>query len=234
MNEETEKFNKDLEKAVQARQEFAGYLTNIVNILNQSEAEGEKASGALDLENDIKELEVEIDKLKNGVFRVLVIGEFNRGKSTLLNRLFGEKFLPVDGKACTAILTFIQYGENKQVTIYFNDGKPAKSLSFEDFNNEYTLKKQKGVRSSQKEEKSTFSDISHAIVNYPNPLLANGIEFIDSPGLNDESEHDTLTLSQVRESHALLFVLDANQQLTLNEKEHLRDFLEKLVQNHLK
>lgn len=46
---------------------------------------------------------------KNRKFTVGVIGEFLRGKSTVVNALLGRELLPVDIFPCTAVITRVTY-----------------------------------------------------------------------------------------------------------------------------
>ena len=51
-------------------------------------------------------------------FKVLVIGEFSSGKSTMVNALLGEPILPERATTATAIITEIRYGKQKKAVIY--------------------------------------------------------------------------------------------------------------------
>lgn len=50
------------------------------------------------------------DRVAEGRFHLAVLGQFKRGKSTLLNALVGEDILPVGVVPLTAAPTFIEYG----------------------------------------------------------------------------------------------------------------------------
>ena len=52
----------------------------------------------------------EVRTINDGLFRVVVMGTFTSGKSTLVNALLGNRVLPESALPSTAILTFIQYG----------------------------------------------------------------------------------------------------------------------------
>lgn len=54
----------------------------------------------------------------------------------------------------------------------------------------------------------------HAIVNYPHPLLKQGLVVIDTPGLNALGTEPELTLSMLPQAHAVLFVLGADTGVT--------------------
>ena len=87
-----------------------------------------------------------IEQLRQATFKVLVIGEFKRGKSTFINALLGEKILPSAAAPCTAIISEVKYGAEKGATIYFNDSveELPKSLA-EDIVKYINQHKAKGV-----------------------------------------------------------------------------------------
>ena len=51
------------------------------------------------------------DKLENHKITVSVIGQFKRGKSTLVNAILEDKILPVGIVPVTAVVTTVEYGE---------------------------------------------------------------------------------------------------------------------------
>lgn len=58
----------------------------------------------------------------DGLFRVVVMGTFTSGKSTLINALLGSRILPESALPSTAILTFIQFGyDTDDVEIHYRD-----------------------------------------------------------------------------------------------------------------
>jgi len=54
----------------------------------------------------------------------------------------------------------------------------------------------------------------HAIVNYPHPLLEQGLVVLDTPGLNALGTEPELTFSMLPSAHAILFVLAADTGVT--------------------
>jgi GTPase SAR1 family protein len=46
-------------------------------------------------------------QMEQGVFRLVVLGDMKRGKSTLINALLGETVLPSNVNPCTALLTIL-------------------------------------------------------------------------------------------------------------------------------
>ncbi len=62
-------------------------------------------------------------RFEEGRLRVAVIGQFKRGKSTLLNALLGAPVLPTGVTPVTAIPTFIEASNSAWARIEFNSGK---------------------------------------------------------------------------------------------------------------
>ena len=79
-------------------------------------------------------------ELAQNKFTVMVVGEFKRGKSTLLNAMLGAAVLPAKTTPCTAIVTYIRHGERPEVEVHFNDGRPPELLPPAEFARRYELK----------------------------------------------------------------------------------------------
>ena len=65
----------------------------------------------------------------------------------------------------------------------------------------------------------------HAIINFPHPLLKQGLVILDTPGLNAIGAEPELTLSLLPNAHAVLFILAADTGVTQSDlaiwKEHI-------------
>ncbi len=59
----------------------------------------------------------------------------------------------------------------------------------------------------------------HAIINYPHPLLKQGVVILDTPGLNSLGTEPELTLGMLPNAHAVLFVLAADTGVTKSDLE---------------
>jgi len=222
---EADQFSAHVEKATLIRRETAEVLETTAALLTESEAEGEKASGHLSLEQEIADLNDVSDNLRQGVFRLLVLGDMNRGKSTLLNALIGEKILPTGVNPCTALLTIVRYGDEKQVTVHFNDGKPAEAMGFDVFKERYTIPPDE-AKKLEEEGKEAFPDVEYAVIEYPLDILEKGVELIDSPGLNDTEARNQLALNYISNFHAILFVMSAIEGFSQAERRYLDNYIE--------
>jgi len=59
----------------------------------------------------------------------------------------------------------------------------------------------------------------YAMINYPHPLLTNGISILDTPGLNALGMEPELTVSVVPNAHAILFLLSIDTGVTKSDLE---------------
>ncbi len=221
---EAENFIQDLAKVAEVRAEVAQSLRKISETLEVAELEGKQSSGELGLAREIEDIKIASKNLQEGVFRLMVLGDMKRGKSTFLNALIGENILPSDVNPCTALLTILRYGKEKKVTIHFNDGKNPLELDFKIFKRNYTIDPAEAKR-LEKEKKQAFPDVDYAVVEYPLPLLEKGIEIVDSPGLNDTEARNELSLGYINNCHAILFVMRATQPCTLGERRYLENYI---------
>jgi dynamin family protein len=59
----------------------------------------------------------------------------------------------------------------------------------------------------------------HAVINFPHPLLQQGLVVLDTPGLNAIGTEPELTLNQLPNAHAVLFLLAADAGVTKTDLE---------------
>ncbi|MEA5467080.1 dynamin family protein [Leptothoe sp. PORK10 BA2] len=209
-----------LDALTHSRNQAAQVLSQIAIAMDH--AETTEHSGQLGLTRHIRTLQSTAEQLQQGTYRIVVLGEMKRGKSTLINALVGEALLPSDVNPCTALLSVLRHGPERQVTLHYNDGKTAKAIDFDTFRADYTISPDE----ARQLEASAFPDISHVVIECPAPLLASGLEIVDTPGLNDTEARNQQVLSYLNEAQAVVFVLDAIQPMTLDEQRYLRNYVQ--------
>lgn len=120
------------------------------------------------------------DKLTLEQFNLVVMGQFKRGKSTLINALLGAEILPTAIVPLTSIVTIIRYGkESKAEVRYLNDNKEDIQLS--DIPKFVT----------EKENPKNKLGVKDVDVFYPSDYLKNGVRIIDTPGVGSVFKHNT-------------------------------------------
>ncbi|MCG2584917.1 dynamin family protein [Massilia sp. TS11] len=70
-----------------------------------------------------------------------------------------------------------------------------------------------------------ISQWRHAIINFPHPLLKQGLVIIDTPGLNAIGTEPELTLNLIPNAHAVLFILGAETGVTKSDIEVWRQHI---------
>ncbi|WP_395738316.1 dynamin family protein [Prosthecobacter sp.] len=163
------------------------------------------------------------------MFTLLVVGSFNRGKSTLLNAMMGLDVLPQEIIPSTAVVTAIRFAETPKVVVHFVDGRQPETMSIAQFKENYVLSVDEiandaGLSDTEKARKASdrFSHVDYANVFCPLELVRNRIELVDSPGTEDDRARTERARDFVGKADAIVYLLDSGQPVTEPDLEHLR------------
>lgn len=163
--------------------------------------------------------------VKNGAFSIVVVGEFSAGKSTLLNTLMGERYLPSFSTETTATVNYLRHKSlsrsGNEVLVMFGDGHME----------EHTVASLETMRKyvSVKSEIKVAETVEYVELYLNSQFLQDGITLVDSPGLNGVAEgHKEITEQQIRKSHACIFVFSANQPGSSTDFNFLKDIKSKM------
>lgn len=121
-------------------------------------------------------------RVSEGRFYVACVGQFKRGKSTLLNALVGHQVVPTGFVPVTAVPTVIRFGEALHARVRMQDGSwqnVAMADLKEYVTEELNPENQKGVDGAE--------------VFVPSLLLSSGMCFVDTPGLGSVFTGNTAT-----------------------------------------
>ncbi|XYH98932.1 dynamin family protein [Sorangium sp. So ce1128] len=156
-----------------------------------------------------------VKKLDADRFHLVVVGEFNHGKTTFVNALLGASILPVGVTPTTAVIHHLEYAAEPRAEVVYASGERA-GLPFEDVR-AFTVG---GERSS------SAGEVKFLEVGYPAELLRERVVLVDTPGVNDLSlQRADITYSYIPRSDAVLFLIDAGQPLKESERVFLQDKL---------
>jgi small GTP-binding protein len=154
-----------------------------------------------------------VRKLEEDRFHLVVMGEFNHGKTTFVNALLGESVLPVGVTPTTAAIHHIRWADRPEATVVTASGE-RRVVAFEEA-------KRFAVGGGAATE-----DVDYLEIGYPAPLLKERILLVDTPGVNDLSlQRADITYSYIPRADAVLFLLDAGQILKESERVFLNDKL---------
>ncbi len=166
------------------------------------------------------------------VFRILFIGGFSRGKSTVVNALLGEKILPSKLSPATAVITILKYGEDKQATIVYKDkNRGSETVSIEKLRDYVIIPE--GSHIEDEIGSRIDTPIEKIEITYPFELLKNGVEIIDTPGLEDDYSRNKITMDYLPKSDAAIVVLSSQQLLTQDETRLIKEELIPRGFNHI-
>ena len=200
-------------------------LKNDVNIilLKLSNILKEDSENPFESEYDISKIQ---EKLNSATFKVLIIGEFSNGKSTFINAILSNKILPTATTETTATINVIKYGTLEKAIINYWGQKNERG---EEVNNGRTQEIKINELSNFTALTSASNEIAQKIkyidVYYPSKYCENGIELVDTPGLNTTYEfHELSTLEFLPNGHAGIFLLNATAFLSNSESIYLNTF----------
>lgn len=188
------------------------------------ETGGEIVPG-LGLQEDAAALGTRARDLSQGLFTILVLGEFKNGKSTLLNGMLGSKTLPAKAAPATAIISVLVHGESDRVAIYETDRLEPRLVSWEEFVGEFQLSLQDQETLLEGGTLDRFRHVRYALVENRHPLCANGVRLVDSPGLGEHISRTRVTTNYLKQAHAVIFVLNATRILGQAEREFIQNTL---------
>lgn len=169
--------------------------------------------GAVSVAEEIRSLE---ERLREGIFFVACVGQFKRGKSTLLNALVGDPVLPVGVAPVTSSVTILRYGPARGARVRFTAGR-TEDVAVEDIaafvSEDRNPENEKGVRAVE--------------VFLPSPLLAGGMCLVDTPGIGSVFTGNTaVTHEFVPHIDAALVVLGADPPISGHELDLVREVAE--------
>lgn len=174
----------------------------------------EKTSSLIDLASSVQ----------NGKFSIVVVGQFSAGKSTFLNALMGEKYLPSFTTETTATINFLRSVNESPtkkplIKVNYKDGKEERC-------EEVTLENIEKFVSTKGVD--VAKNILSVEVFLDSKYLNDGVSLVDSPGLNGVLEgHEQITNDQIDRSHAAIFMFNAKQPGSKSDFEKLNMLLRK-------
>jgi len=154
--------------------------------------------------------------------RVLVVGEFKQGKSMLVNGLVGAPVCPTFDDVATAVPTHVRHADTVSITLV-RDLDPAGSDPAQRRTERIEVPADKlAEHVCEQGNPGNREGWSHVEVAVPRPVLAGGLELVDTPGVGGlQSVHGAATLAALPGADAVLLVSDAAQEYTAPELEFL-------------
>lgn len=169
------------------------------------------------------QLKSTLDKLTRRArypMEVAITGQFSSGKSTFLNALLSRKILPTGITPVTSKVNFINYGEEYKLKITYKSGA-------EEYHNIERI----AAFTDQRE--SEMDEIKYLTLYAPMDILKD-ITFVDTPGLNSQSQSDTDTTRNVlRNVGGIIWLTLIDNAGKMSEAEVLEEYMEQFKDKSL-
>jgi len=147
------------------------------------------------------------DKLEGLGVYVAVVGEFKRGKTTLINALLGAPLLPTGVIPVTAVPALVRFGLQPRAMLRFLDDSEA----------EVALP-QLAEYLTEQQNPGNHKGVREAVIEYPAALLESGIILVDTPGTGSVHLHNTeATAAFLPRVDVAVLVLTADAPLSESE-----------------
>lgn len=188
-----------LERHKRAKQQIIDRLHELSGIASKV--------GMSSLASDI--IQTRIPKIENERFHLVVLGEFNHGKTTFVNALLGDDILPTGITPTTAAINHVVWSPARRAKVVLKSGDEV-DLVPESLSEWVTVRGNKSA------------DVRFVELAYPAEILREHVTLVDTPGVNDLNEQRAeITFGYVPRADAVIFLLDAGQALKDSEREFL-------------
>jgi GTP-binding protein EngB required for normal cell division len=192
------------------------------------------------------------DRLSNRRFFLAVVGQFKRGKSTLINALIGRKLLPFGVAPVTSVVTILRFGEKELTQIHLKNGDTFAS-TLADI----------PLFVTEKENPENRKGVLVVEAFVKDALLKTGLCIVDTPGLGSvfhgatditrafvpqidaalavigadppiSGEELDLIFEVSQEVPEFIFVLNKADRVSETDRKEATDFSRKVIQDRLK
>lgn len=155
-----------------------------------------------DTESQAREL---LSRLAADRFRLAVVGQFSRGKSTLMNALLGGAYLPMGALPMTSVITTVRYGTRPKAMIRRRQSALPVEVPL-------TRIADFVAASSVRRAEMRVASVD---VEVPAEILRLGFEFVDTPGVGSAVTAGTaVTMRFLPQADAVIFVSGFDSPLT--------------------
>lgn len=162
-------------------------------------------------------------------FRIAVVGEFNSGKSTLINAILGRDLLAVSWKPTTATLTTVRYGVPERMRVSFAPETDLEPLLLDGENLVEEIKKYTSMLGAREEEilRSILDDETFFKARAQNVeiwldvdrLREWDLEIVDTPGLGSiySKRFETVVYKAAQEADVIMYIFPADHGIEEND-----------------
>ncbi len=177
-------------------------LTSIIKIAERS--------GRTDLASKLKDSE---QQLRFTGVTVAIVGEFKKGKSSLVNALVNAEVCPSDPVFATVTPIAVRHGPELAVSVSRRRGQESVPADLGDV----------ATLASEEGNEGNHLGVTGVEITVPRRVLATGLCFVDTPGVGGlDSAVGSVTLATLEAASGVLFTTDCGQEFTAPEMEYLK------------
>jgi GTPase Era involved in 16S rRNA processing len=160
-------------------------------------------------------------RLGHGQFHLAIVGQFKRGKSSVVNALLGSAVLPTGVIPLTAVPTFIQWANRPTIRVRYGNGKPPELF---EVSGVQEIRRVLFRFVAEEGNPRNHLEVDRVDLFFPSSFLEGGLVLIDTPGVGSTLAHNTRAAKRVLpECDAGLFVVSADPPITEAEIAYLDD-----------
>jgi GTP-binding protein EngB required for normal cell division len=155
------------------------------------------------------------ERLARRRFHVSVLGEFKRGKSTLINAMLGTELMPTGVLPLTAVATEVGYGPAGATVVHLDGGAEEIELA------------QLAEYVTEAGNPANVHNVARVEARVPVELLRPGLVLVDTPGIGSVFRHDEAAARALLEADGAILVLSADAPLSEEERKLLAALTER-------
>lgn len=155
-----------------------------------------------------------IEQLQRGELNLLVVGQFKRGKSTLVNALLGADIMPTGSLPMTGVITTIRYGPEPAITVELR-GRGIRSIAPVEL----------PLYVTEQHNPGNGLKVERVDVQWPSDRIR-GFAIFDTPGVGSTFEHNTSTAyAALPRADAAILVLGPEPPIGASEVQYAQSVL---------
>lgn len=156
-------------------------------------------------------------KLAEDRFNLAVVGQFKRGKSSLMNAVIGRDLLPTGLLPLTSAITALCFGPQEKIILKRAGWALDQEIELNELADFVT---EQGNPGNQK-------GVIEVRIEMPVPFLRRGLYFVDTPGIGSTHQANTATTYNfLPQADAIIFVTSVDAPLSEAEERFLQDIQE--------
>ena len=141
-------------------------------------------------------------------FNLVVLGEWKRGKSSLVNAILGRALLPTAAVPLTSVVTAVRYGPVERAAILRSGRRFPERIPVDALRDFVT----------ERGNPHNLKGVASAEVEAPAAFLKRGLHLVDTPGVGSvHSESEAVTRAFLPSADAAVFVTSAEAPLSRSE-----------------